>query len=254
MRKKAIETAGNTKPVETESQKMLRELQKKEAESYSNAALKELCELHEKKIEDLENELLEENRVREEMITQKDATISFMKERMEQQNEDMQHMLQKTAFDLANSAENVEDTRVHIAYLSIQLRNAKELAASREFDPEKWVLKEDYELLQNELHLSQQMQKKLEQRFVTEHQLTKKAYDYAKSVERAMEQAAEVHAKFELDLREAIKARDNDMQRLNYESRLLHARADAMVAELETKRCASSLGLRIEGSGLKATS
>ena len=34
----------------------------------------------------------------------------------------------------------VEDTRLHIAKLTVQLRNARELAAARDLDSSNWVL------------------------------------------------------------------------------------------------------------------
>ena len=63
MRKKAIESVvPGPPPIDTELERLIREAQRKEVEGHSTAALKELLELHEKKIFDLENELDEENR------------------------------------------------------------------------------------------------------------------------------------------------------------------------------------------------
>lgn len=110
--------------------------------------MRDIIKMLESRVQALENELEDEHKARHDLIEEKDRTIERLKDQVKTQNEETAGILEKTAGDLADSAERVEDTRLHIAYLSIQLRNAKELAESRTFDADKWVLRTDHEALQ----------------------------------------------------------------------------------------------------------
>ena len=104
------------------------------------------------RIKDLEAELSEEQQNYQIMEETKDELIEHLKVQLERSQEQMENILGATAHELADSAAAVEDTRLHIAYLTIQLRNARELADSRTLDVDKWVKRTDMESVVKQLN------------------------------------------------------------------------------------------------------
>ena len=185
------------------------------------------------RIKDLEAELGEEQQNYQIMEETKDELISHLKLQLEKSQEQMENILGATAHELADSAAAVEDTRLHIAYLTIQLRNARELADSRNFDVDKWVKRTDMEAVVKQANTLKVQVAKLADRVKSEQKNADEAHAYAKKCLRAKEKADLAHADWELKLRDTLKTRDSDLQGLQKETRLLHHRAEKLVHEME---------------------
>jgi len=197
------------------------------------AALKEHIRLLEGRVGDLQAELSEEQQNFQDMEETKDGLISTLNMQIEKFHEQMENVMGATAHELADSAAAVEDTRLHIAYLTVQLRNARELADARNFDVNKWVKREDLEAAVKQINSMKAQVAKLTARVKAEQQNTDEAHAYAKKCLHAKEQADLSHANWETKLRETLKTRDQDLVNLNFETRLLHSRADKLVQEVE---------------------
>jgi hypothetical protein len=147
-----------------------------------------------------------------------------------------QDLVSDTAEGIAESTSQVEDTKMHIAYLTLQLRNARELAAQRIFEAEKWISREDYEALEGRNQALKMQVARVQERLVLEQQKTAEAHDYGRKCLRMKLQAEEKHADWELQLRETLNERDKDLVKLHYETRLLQNRADKMIHDFEERR------------------
>ena len=200
------------------------------------AALKDHIRLLEGRISDVQAELSEELQNFQVMEETKDEIIGTLSAQIEKFHEQMENVMGATAHELADSAAAVEDTRLHIAYLTIQLRNARELADARNFDVNKWVKREDLEAAIKQVNSMKAQVAKLTARVKAEQLNTDEAHAYAKKCLHAKEQTDLAHAEWETKLRETLKHRDQDLVNLNFETRLLHSRADKLVHEVsETK-------------------
>lgn len=151
VRKKAAENVFHSQELYAQEHEYDRARPTSPNDNVAHQASREQVKLLEERLLSLEQELEEEHRFREDEMQDKDRIIEKLKQQLQDQSVQQTMLLRKTAMELADSAESVEDTRLHIAYLSIQLRNAKELAEARAFDSQKWVLKTDYEILQHEV-------------------------------------------------------------------------------------------------------
>jgi hypothetical protein len=198
------------------------------------------------RIKDLEAELSEEQQNYQIMEETKDELIEHLKVQLERSQEQMENILGATAHELADSAAAVEDTRLHIAYLTIQLRNARELADSRTLDVDKWVKRTDMESVVKQLNTMKLQVAKLAERVKAEQHNADEAHAYAKKCLRAKEKADLAHANWEVKLRETLKTRDSDLQGLQKETRLLHFRAEKLVQEMEETKT------RLEAEKLQA--
>jgi len=185
------------------------------------------------RIKDLEAELSEEQQNYQIMEETKDELIEHLKVQLERSQAQMENILGATAHELADSSAAVEDTRLHIAYLTIQLRNARELADSRSLDVDKWVKRTDMEAVVKQLNTMKLQVAKLAERVKAEQHNADEAHAYAKKCLRAKEKADLAHANWEVKLRETLKTRDSDLQGLQKETRLLHFRAEKLVQEME---------------------
>ena len=197
------------------------------------AAFKDHIRLLEGRVNDLQAEVSEEQEKYQEMEEIKDELISALKLQIERSHDQMEGVIHSTSHDLADSAAAVEDTRLHIAYLTVQLRNARELADSRNFDVDKWVPREDLEAAVKNVNSLKMQAKKLTDRVKSEQKNTDEAHSYAKKCLSAKEKADLSHAEWEMQLRDTLKVRDQDLVNLNFETRLLHHRADKLVREVE---------------------
>jgi hypothetical protein len=82
---------------------------------------------------------------------------------------------------------------------------------------------------QREIYKLKAEKVKVEQRMEEQRKQVEEAYAFAKQQQEAKVKADEVHAKWELQLRETLKERDKDLIKLNYESRLLQHRGNAII-------------------------
>lgn len=212
------------------------ELEADEPKDDAGPPLKEHIRHLESRIHDLQEELEEEHDNYQQMEDAKDQMIKSLRSQLIETQNQMQDLVGKTAHEIADSASQVEDTRLHIAYLTLQLRNAREMAAQRVFDAEKWISREDYEALLREQQALRVQVKKSQDRMVLEQKNTAEAHEYGRKCLRQMHQADERHAAWELRLRETLKERDADLVKLNYETRLLQSRADKMLHDFDEKK------------------
>ena len=203
------------------------------ADAHKVIELKKHVKMLETRVSDLQAEVSEEHERYQDMQESKDELIDAMKLQLSAANEQIESVMGATAHELADSAAAVEDTRLHIAYLTVQLRNARELADKRNFDVDKWVKKQDFEAVVNEATSLKLQVTKLIDRVKAEQKNTDEAHSYAKKCLMAKERADASHAEWELKLRDTLKARDQDLVTLNFETRLLHNRADKLVKEVE---------------------
>jgi hypothetical protein len=197
---------------------------------------KERIRLLEGRVKDLQAEISEEHVNYQDMQQAKDEQIDMLKLQIERSQEQMESVIGATAHELADSAAAVEDTRLHIAYLTVQLRNARELADARSFDVNKWVKRADHETVVKQVNSLKMQVSKLSDRIQAEQRNTDEAHAYAKKCLRAKEKADLAHADWELKLRETLKTRDQDLVNLNFETRLLHNRAEKLVREIQETR------------------
>ncbi len=147
-KQRALHHSSRVEEITVKPDRVERDIKEPITDSSTVASMREMIKMLETRVQTLEAELEEEHKISQDGLQEKDQAIERLKARLDAQNRETAETLRIAAGELADGAERVEDTRLHIAYLTIQLRNAKELAEARKFDTEKWVLRTDYEALQ----------------------------------------------------------------------------------------------------------
>jgi myosin heavy subunit len=130
----------------------------------------------------------------------------------------------------------VEDTRLHIAKLTVQLRNAKELAAARDLDTSNWVRAADHHALVGICDGQKRECEALRKETVHLKDENGRFAELVGQLRRERARAQEEAVEREVQLREELDKTHKEVQEMQMHTRLLESRADKMQTEMELKR------------------